>query len=294
MRTRRAPPAQSHYRADVFTTLALFAAISWGASDFVAGLISRTLRPVVVVAWSQAVGCLAMCVVVAVQGLPETGFSGWAPWAVLAGIAGSLGLLCFYAALASGTMGVVAPIAALGGGIPVALGVASGETPSSLAWVGIAVALIGVVLASGPELQLGVGTRSVALAALAAVGFGVALFCLDRGSRVSVVHTMWGMRVTSVLGYAVLALAVRSLGGVGVRRWPVLALVGLGDLLANLLFAVASSSGLVSVAAVLGSLYPVVTILLARKVLGERLRPIQQFGVGVALLGIVALAAAHS
>lgn len=172
--------------------LALLSAVVWGASDFVAGVVSRTLRPVVVVAWSQLIALATLSVIVAVRGLPGTGYAGWWPWAVLAGVSGALGLLSFYAALSTGTMGVVAPIAAVGSGIPVLLGVLSGEQPSPLAWWGIAVALVGVVLASGPELQEGLGARPVLLACLAAVGFGVALFALDRGARVSLLHTLWG------------------------------------------------------------------------------------------------------
>ena len=274
--------------------LALLSAALWGTSDFVAGLLSRSMRPVVVVAWSQGFALVVLTAVVLVRGLPAQGYAGWSPWAMLAGVSGSLGLLCFYAALATGTMGVVAPIAALGAGIPVLLGVLTGEAPSALAWIGIAVALLGVVLASGPELQQGFGARPVLLAGLAAVGFGIGLFAIDRGARVSLLHTLWGMRLTSMLGYAVVAVAARSLGGVP-RRWmPVLLAVGLGDLAANALFGAASSMGLVSIAAVLGSLYPVVPILLARRVLHERLRRVQLAGVGLALAGIVALAASHS
>ncbi len=274
--------------------LALLSAALWGTSDLVAGLLSRSMRPVVVVAWSQGFALVVLTAVVLVRGLPAQGYAGWSPWAMLAGVSGSLGLLCFYAALATGTMGVVAPVAALGAGIPVLLGVLTGETPSALAWIGIAVALLGVVLASGPELQQGFGARPVLLAGLAAVGFGIGLFAIDRGARVSLLHTLWGMRLTSMLGYAVVAVAARSLGGVP-RRWmPVLLAVGLGDLAANALFGAASSMGLVSIAAVLGSLYPVVTILLARRVLHERLRRVQLAGVGLALAGIVALAASHS
>jgi len=274
--------------------LALLSAALWGTSDLVAGLLSRSMRPVVVVAWSQGFALVVLTAVVLVRGLPAQGYAGWSPWAMLAGVSGSLGLLCFYAALATGTMGVVAPIAALGAGIPVLLGVLTGEAPSALAWIGIAVALLGVVLASGPELQQGFGARPVLLAGLAAVGFGIGLFAIDRGARVSLLHTLWGMRLTSMLGYAVVAVAARSLGGVP-RRWmPVLLAVGLGDLAANALFGAASSMGLVSIAAVLGSLYPVVTILLARRVLHERLRRVQLAGVGLALAGIVALAASHS
>ncbi len=272
--------------------LALLSAVVWGASDFVAGVVSRTLRPVVVVAWSQLIALATLSVIVAVRGLPGTGYAGWWPWAVLAGVSGALGLLSFYAALSTGTMGVVAPIAAVGSGIPVLLGVLSGEQPSPLAWWGIAVALVGVVLASGPELQEGLGARPVLLACLAAVGFGVALFALDRGARVSLLHTLWGMRLASGMGYVTLAVVARSLGGVTTRQFPVLVAVGLSDLGANALFGLASSMGMVSVAAVLGSLYPVITIVLARYVLHERLRRIQVLGSTLALTGVVLIAAA--
>ncbi len=264
----------------------------WGTSDFIAGVVSRTLRPVVVVAWSQLMALGLLSVIVAIRGLPEQGYAGWWPWAILAGVSGALGLLCFYAALSTGTMGVVAPIAAVGSGIPVLLGVLSGEQPSALAWWGIAVAIIGVVLASGPEMKQGLGARPVLLACLAAVGFGVALFALDRGARVSLLHTLWGMRVTSGLGYAALALAARTLGAVTRRQVPVLAAVGAGDLAANALFGLASSMGMVSIAAVLGSLYPVMTIVLARYFLHERLRTIQVLGSTLALSGVVLIAAA--
>lgn len=272
--------------------LALLSAVVWGASDFVAGVVSRTLRPVVVVAWSQLIALATLSVIVAVRGLPGTGYAAWWPWAVLAGVSGALGLLSFYAALSTGTMGVVAPIAAVGSGIPVLLGVLSGEQPSPLAWWGIAVALVGVVLASGPELQEGLGARPVLLACLAAVGFGVALFALDRGARVSLLHTLWGMRLASGMGYVTLAVVARSLGGVTTRQFPVLVAVGLSDLGANALFGLASSMGMVSVAAVLGSLYPVITIVLARYVLHERLRRIQVLGSTLALTGVVLIAAA--
>ncbi len=276
----------------MFAVLALLSAVVWGASDFVAGVLSRSLRPVVVVAWSQLIALALLTAIVLVQGLPLHGYAGWAPWAALAGMAGALGLLSFYAALSIGTMGVVAPIAAVGAAIPVLLGVLTGEQPSPVAWAGIAVALLGVILASGPELQQGLGARPVLLAAVAAIGFGVALFALDRGARISLVHTLWGMRLTSGVGFLALAVVARSLGGVTVRQVPILVAVGTSDLLANALFGMASSSGLVSIAAVLGSLYPVVTIVLARYVLHERLRPVQVLGSALAMAGVVLIAAA--
>jgi len=272
----------------VSALLALCSSLLWGTSDFVAGLRSRTLPPAAVVGWSQLVGLTSLSVIV-LAGHPLTG-TAWIPWAVAAGATGSVALAAFYAALSTGTMGVVAPIAALGAAVPVILGVIGGEHPSPLAWVGMAVAVAGAVLASGPELRGGQPARPIVLAAFAAVGFGLVLFLIGRGSRESLVSTLWGMRLTSTTLYAVVALSRRTLGGVGRRDWPALVLVGVADLGANALFALAAMQGMVSVASVLGSLYPVVTILLARAVLGERLARIQNVGVLLSLVGVVVLA----
>lgn len=273
----------------VSALLALCSSLLWGTSDFVAGLKSKTLPPAAVVGWSQMVGFLTLCVVVVIMGNPLTA-SGWQGWAVASGVAGAVALAAFYAALSTGTMSVVAPVAALGAALPVLLGVATGESPSPVAWVGMGVALLGTVLASGPEVRSGLPIRPVLLAGVAAVGFGTVLFCMDRGARASLVSTLWGMRLTSLVIFAGVAAVRRSTGGVGRRDWPTLVFVGLADLGANALFVAASTQGLVSVAAVLGSLYPVVTILLARAILAERLRLVQNVGVVLAMAGVVAIA----
>jgi drug/metabolite transporter (DMT)-like permease len=273
----------------VSALLALCSSLLWGTSDFVAGLKSKTLPPAAVVGWSQMVGFLTLCVVVVIMGNPLTA-SGWQGWAVASGVAGAVALAAFYAALSTGTMSVVAPVAALGAALPVLLGVATGESPSPVAWVGMGVAVLGTVLASGPEIRSGLPIRPVLLAVVAAVGFGTVLFCMDRGARASLVSTLWGMRLTSLVIFAGVAAVHRSTGGVGRRDWPTLVFVGLADLGANALFVAASTQGLVSVAAVLGSLYPVVTILLARAVLAERLRLVQNVGVVLAMAGVVAIA----
>jgi drug/metabolite transporter (DMT)-like permease len=130
----------------------------------------------------------------------------------------------------------------------------------------------------------------VILAAAAAACFGTALFCIDRGARFAVLETLWGMRATSITLFVIAGLAVRSVGGTRPRDLPALAVIGLGDVTANGLFAVASSRGLVSVASVLGSLYPVATLFWARLLLGERLRSVQLVGVVLTLVGVVAIA----
>ena len=273
----------------MLSLLALGSSVVWGTSDFFAGLASRRRPAVAVVGWTQGLA-LVVLTVIAFGPWSTVTWSGWPPWAVGAGLVGMTVLVCFYSALSSGTMGVVAPIAALGVVVPVALGVATGEEPSAWSWVGMVVAVIGVTLASGPELSGAVSTRPVLLAGVAALGFGFALFFLDRGARESTVMTLWGMRMTSVTVLLVLALVVRSVGGVRPREAPALLLIGCGDLTANALFAVASSRGQVSVASVLGSLYPVVTALLARFVVGERLRAVQQAGVVLAVAGAAVIA----
>jgi len=271
----------------MLAVLALASSGLWGTSDFFAGLRSRTVSPPAVVGISQACALVVLTVLVLREGAP--GLDGWPVWAFGAGVAGSVGLVSFYAALASGTMGVVSPIAALGAVVPILLGVAGGERPGPVVWTGMAVAVAGAALASGPELTGAVSRRPVLLACLAAVGFGFALFALDRGSRVSLLHTLWGMRLTSVTVFCVAAVAARSVGGARRGDLPVLALIGLGDVTANALFAYASSRGLVSVASVLGSLYPVATLVWARVLLGERLRRVQLVGVTLALVGVVVM-----
>jgi drug/metabolite transporter (DMT)-like permease len=276
--------------AAVLSLLALGSSAVWGTSDFLAGLLSRRLPAAAVVGWSQGIALLALSLVVVGRGGLEPEW-GWLGWGLLAGASGATGLVSFYAALAGGTMGVVAPIASLGVVVPVGLGLATGDQPPTLAWAGMAVAIVGVTLASGPELSGAVSPRPVVLAGVAAAGFGVALFALDRGARVSTLDTLWAMRLISVLAFSAAALRRRTMGGVRRGDLPMLAVIGLGDLSANVLFAVASSRGQVSLASVLASLYPVVTVLLARGVLHERLRTVQKAGVALCMVGAAAVAA---
>ncbi|WP_426566743.1 EamA family transporter [Angustibacter sp. McL0619] len=269
--------------------LALLSSVLWGSSDFLGGLRSRIRPAMAVVGGSQLCGLLAITGVALATGAWRAD-TGWVPWALAAGLAGTAGLVCFYAALAAGTMGVVSPIAALGAVVPVIIGILSGERPSAVSVTGLVIALLGAVLASGPELRGGAGARPVALAALAGIGFGLALVFIERGARFDSVMTLTGMRLTSVTVFVVVAVAMRSLGGLRPSDALPLAVVGLGDVGANLLYALATQRGLLSITAVVGSLYPVVTVLLARFVLHERLARIQQVGVGAALLGVALVA----
>lgn len=278
--------------------LALFASVTWGCSDYVGGVVSRRHQPLVVVALAYGIGAAVLLPIAAASGA-FTSPLGYLPWAVAAGVVGLLGLGAFYRALATGTMGVVAPIAGAGAGIPVIVGIARGEAPSAAQILGIAAAVVGVILAGGPELRSGGTRRPILLAALAGGCFGTVFVFLAGGAKTSVVMTLLIMRLTSV---------VLFLAGVGffrvrsrrprmpVRGWPMgdtarVLFVGCADVAGNGLYAVASRSGLMSVVAVLASLYPAVTVLLARFLDGERLRRIQTTGIVLVLAGIPLLAA---
>ena len=226
---------------------------------------------------------------------------------MLSGFAGMVGLFCFYTALASGLMGVVAPIASLGLAVPVAGGLVRGEQLSPWQVAGIVAATIGVVCvarvpkgAGGPVgAESGRHRRPVVLAATAAVGFGLALLAIAEGSGTGhggragdVVTTLLAQRAVDVLVAAAALIAMRhrlSVTGLSARATPPLLAVGLIDVGANGLYGYASQHGLVSVVSVLASLYPVVTVLLARWVLRERLVRSQLAGVGATLVGIVLL-----
>lgn len=270
--------------------LALLSSLLWGTADFGGGLVARRLNAVAVVAWSQLAGLVTVTLVVLATGA-WTGPADWLVWSVLAGVFGPLGLVAFYTALATGTMGVVSPIAALGAVVPVLVGLLQGERPTALQAVGMVVALTGAVLASGPELSGGAKARAVLLAALAGLFFGLALVGIAEGADSDAVMTLFGMRVTSGLLAAAAGLALRTTGGVRWRDAPALVPIGIADAGANLLFGIAATMGLVSIVSVLGALYPVATVLLARYVLRERMLPVQGVGVGVALVGVVVLAA---
>ncbi|GAB4078580.1 EamA family transporter [Nostocoides australiense] len=274
----------------MFSLLALASSLVWGTSDFVAGVKAKTHPAAAVVGWSQAVALLATSIAVLFRS-PHFAAGDWPLWAALAGASGSSALVCFYAALSTGTMGVVAPIASLGVLVPVVLGVLEGEAPSALTWLGILVAIVGVLLASGPELDGRVSRRPVVLACAAGAGFGITLYAIDRGSAHSVLNTMWGMRLTSAVMFLAAALWLRKAGRMRWADAPVLVFVGLADLTANILFGLASSKGMVSVASVLGSLYPVITAALAYAVLHERLRPVQIAGAAATVAGVVLIAA---
>ena len=272
--------------------LALCASLLWGTADFLGGTAARRLPATGVVLMSQGAALIGLLVVAGATGAFGDG-PGYLGWAVAAALVGLVALISFYAALADGTMGVVAPIAALGVVVPVVVGLAQGDRPSAWQGAGVAVAVVGVVLASGPEMRAAEGrggSRPLLLAGVAAVGFGTVIVCVAHGARTSTTMTLLVMRVTSVVVLGTLAAAHRIEVGAVRADLPLLIAIGAGDVTANAALAVASTRGLLSVVAVLSSLYPAVTVLLARAVHDERLARVQMVGVTAALAGVVLIA----
>ncbi|NED31384.1 DMT family transporter, partial [Streptomyces sp. SID8499] len=249
---------------------ALATSLLWGLADFGGGLLTRRSPALTVVVVSQSIAALVLgVIVVATGGWSEAGPQLW--FAVAAGLVGPVALLSFYKALALGPMGVVSPLATLSVAVPIGVGLVLGERPGLLQVAGIAVAVGGVVLAGGPQLGgAAVQRRTIGLTLVAALGFGTVFALIAEASTTvtGLFLALFVQRVTNVAaGGAALYASARRGGAVlpaGGFPWaalPALAFVGLADVAANGTYSVAAQHGPVTVAAVLASLYPVVTAL---------------------------------
>ncbi|MET8095459.1 DMT family transporter [Streptomyces sp. NPDC005236] len=278
---------------------ALATSLLWGLADFGGGLLTRRTPALTVVVASQSIAAVVLgAIVLATGGWSAAGPQLW--FAVAAGLVGPVALLSFYKALALGPMGVVSPLGSLAVAIPIGVGLFLGERPGLVQIAGIAVAVAGVVLAGGPQLRgAPVQRQAILLTLIAAAGFGTVFVLIAQASSsvTGLFLALFVQRLTNVVtGGAALALSVRRGGRAlpeGGFPWvslPALAFVGLADVAANGTYSVAAQHGPVTVAAVLASLYPVVTALAARGVLRERLRAVQATGAALALVGTVLLA----
>jgi drug/metabolite transporter (DMT)-like permease len=268
--------------------LALSSSLLWGCSDFFGGAVSRRVHVLAVAALSQAGGFVLLLAVLAVsRSLDGHSFR----IGLLAGVAGAVGLSSFYAALAAGTMSIVAPIVGCSAIVPFTLAIVGGERPPVLALTGAGLALAGIVLASLDEHRAegGARGRAVVLALVAALGNGLFLYFLGRGSKHGdVLSTLVGARVIS-LPLLVVAAAFGARAAttrIGVRPLLLILAIGVGDVTANGLFGFASHHGLLAIVSVLGSVYPVTTVLLAHLLLGERISRVQKLGVAAATVGV--------
>jgi drug/metabolite transporter (DMT)-like permease len=270
--------------------LALGASASWGLADFFGPLKGRALGALRVLAYGQLAGLAAIALIVAARGRgpahPAVLF------AVPAALSGTLGLFSYYRGMAVGAMSVVAPIAGASAGIPFVFGVATGDRPSIVTGLGIAAALAGVVLASRERHEGGTRVAAgVGLALLAAIGFGFYFPPMHAAGDADFWWAALLFRITATSVMLAAALVRRPSLAIGRADLLVVALVGIGDMIGNLLFAAASSQGLVSVVSVLASLYPIVTVILAATVLGERVARAQRLGIALTLAGVVLISA---
>ena len=269
--------------------LALAAAASWGVGDFLGGLKSRSLSPIAILIVAQPIGLTLLAIWVAARGEGPPGSS--VLWACLASVLGTTGLVAFYRGMAAGALSIVTPIAGAGAAIPVIWGLARGDPPSGLQELGFVAAFAGVILASferrpqAARLAAGAGWAVIAMLA-----FGAYYIPMHAASHGDFLWAAFVFRLpsTTLIVCAWLVLRPRR-----ARRGdlPVLASIGVLDTGGNVFFAAASSRGLVSVVSVLASLYPVVTVLLARAVLHERVHRSQELGIALALGGIVLVSA---
>lgn len=271
---------------------ALAGALAWGVGDFLGGLAARRLALLTVLALSQAVGLAGVLTWTLVAGDPFPGVPELLP-AAGAGVVALVGLGALYRGFAIGAMGIVAPISAAAPVVPLGLDAARGDVPTTLQWAGAALVVAGIVVLSREHDAA--GSRRLAagsgLAVVAALAFGLFYVGIDAGSDESAAWAVTAARSASVPVAVAAALFTSTTLRPPRSALPLLAGVGVFDTGANVLVAVATTLGAVGIVAVLSSLYPVATMVLAWLVLGERLGATKRAGAVGAIAGAALVAA---
>jgi drug/metabolite transporter (DMT)-like permease len=268
--------------------LALGSAAAFGVGDFMGGLASRRGRPIRVTALQQIASVVLLLPLVVAIPAPIVATRDLI-WGAAGGVFGMVGILALFSGLSRGPMGVVAPVTAvLAAVVPLGVGVASGERPSAMALVGMAIGLAAIAAVSAT----GTGSARIdryALLSAVVAGLSFGLFFVFIG-RTSVDAGMWPLVTARAVSVPLIAVLAAMRGGVLPARpaRPLAVASGVVDMAANGLFLAAAQRGLLSIASLLSALYPVGTVVLAWIVLGERLGPVQVAGVGLAV-GAVAL-----
>lgn len=268
--------------------LALLSSLTWGTADFLGGILSKRRNSVAVIGGSQPFGLIAAVLI----SLATSKF--WfnrevVMYGAAAGLIGMVALMAYYQALATGSMGIVAPIGSLGVIVPLVFGYLNGDQPTQLQNIGIALSVIGVVLASGPEFRGDAKSGPILLAFLSASMFGFCILFMAKGGMVNSAATVVVMRISQVTAMVIVALVLRSVGGLQKQDIPLLAVTGSFDAIANLFFTAAAGMGMLAIVSVLGSLFPVATGILAWWFLKERLIAVQYLGIVVTMAGVVAI-----
>jgi drug/metabolite transporter (DMT)-like permease len=277
----------------VAVALSLAASWCWGVADFTGGLKTRSLPVPLVLLIVEGIGLVWVLAAIAASGEPLPSARAVTA-SLVAGAAGVVALGAFYRALAIGTMSVVAPISATGVILPVVVGVATGDALSVLVSAGLVITIVGVLLASRElhesEDAAAASRLSLVLALMAALGFGSYFVLSDVAADESILWLLALARVVVVPVLAAIVLAVRAPRPVAGDAMP-LVLAGTLDVAATGLYAVAATKGAISIVSVVGSLYPITTVLLARVVLHERIRRVQAAGVVAAFAGVALIVA---
>ncbi len=273
---------------------ALGAALAYGSADFMGGLASRRTRPLVAALGAQIVGLVVLLVVLPFLGPTHPTVADMA-FGALAGVFGGTGLVAVFKALARGPMGVVAPVTALAASVvPIVAGLLAGERPGILAAGGMAVSFVAVMLLTRERKVPGVGRAVPFAVVLTALGggaiFGLFFVALHHTNASAGLWPLVSARVASIALLGAMAggpSAARSAWS-GAAAKPLL-VSGALDMGANVLYLLAIRHGMLTVVAAVAGLYPASTVLLARTHLGERLRPIQIGGLGVATVAALLL-----
>ena len=278
--------------------LGLAAAVLYGSGDFLGGLAARRAHVLAVLTLAAGAGAAVALAAAAMSPGPPS-LAGLA-WGIGAGLIGGLGLIIFYIGLAAGPMSVVAPVSGLVSTVlPVAVALADGERPGAGVYAGALLCLVAIVLASSAGETSAAQRhtrpgRAIAYGIAAGVSFGLFFLLIRNAGQTG---ELWPVAAARIGELAVVLTAAAVLRrGLRLRRaawWLPLAAAGAGviDVVANICYVAATRTGMFGLAVVLASLYPGITVLLARVVLGERLRWVQRAGLGLAAIGILLVAA---
>jgi drug/metabolite transporter (DMT)-like permease len=271
--------------------LALSASLMYGLADYLGGLQTRSRQVLSVVLFSQLAGLGVIAVVVLARGVGWPGSEAMLP-AVVAGVMGAFCLVLFYLALSYGPVSIVAPVLASSACIPVAYGLVRGERPSPLQLAGLAATLAGVMLVSWSDAGGHVrGRRGIGFAVLAAVLLGTLLVFFSRAAAADAYWAPFVVRAVSITTIGAFIVVRGVVPRIDRRGLAVVAVAGVLDMLANLAYSVSTTLQLLSITAVLSSLFPVVTVALAHFHLGERITRAQRTGSVLTMLGVLLVAA---
>jgi drug/metabolite transporter (DMT)-like permease len=271
--------------------LALSSSLMWGVADYLGGLQTRTRQVLVVVVISQLAGLVLVGAIVAGRGVAFPGAEAMLPAAV-AGVMGAFCIVIFYLALSYGPISIVAPVLASSACIPVIYGLVTGERPSALQLAGLVITLGGVILVSMAHGGgHGRGRRGIGFGVVAALLLGSLLVVFSRASAADAYWAPLVLRVFSMATVVLFVLVRRVSVRVDRRGLLAISIIGMLDVLANLAYSVSTTLQLLAITAVLSSLFPVVTVALARIHLGERVTRVQQAGSVLTMAGVLMVAA---